>query len=295
MATYAIGDIQGCFDALISLLEKIAFDPDKDTLWFEGDLINRGDKSLETLRFIKGLGESAISILGNHDLTLLSICEGNEKVKNHTLDGILEAPDREELILWLRHRPLLHHDEKLGYTMIHAGLPPQWDLTTAQKCACEVESVLQGDDYPQFMANMFGDEPKKWNKDLEGWARLRFITNCLTRMRYCKPGGKLDFKDKGPIGSQKDGYIPWYEIPDRKSNDLKIIFGHWSTLFGNTNQSNVYAIDTGCLWGGTLTAMKLDSDKSKNSHEPVNSHEPIDSLEPVKKPELYTIECEKPV
>ena len=271
MATYAIGDIQGCFDPLITLLEKIAFDPEKDTLWFAGDLINRGDKSLETLRFIKELGDSAISILGNHDLTLLAICEGNKKVKNHTLDEILEAPDRDELIHWLRHRPLLHHDDKLGYTMIHAGLPPQWDLTTAQNCAHEVETILRGDDYPEFMANMFGDEPKKWDKNLTGWDRLRFTTNCLTRMRYCKPGGKLNFKDKGPVGSQKDGYIPWYEISDRKSNDLKIIFGHWSTLFGDTGQANVYAIDTGCLWGGTLTAMRLDGDS----------------------PVMYTIECTK--
>jgi bis(5'-nucleosyl)-tetraphosphatase (symmetrical) len=258
MATYAIGDIQGCFDSLITLLDKIAFDPAKDRLWFAGDLINRGDKSLETLRFIKGLGDSAISILGNHDLTLLALCEGNKKVKHHTMDDILNAPDREELILWLRHRPLLHHDSALGYTMIHAGLPPQWSLATAQSCALEVETVLQNDDFPLFMANMFGDDPKKWHSDLQGWERLRFITNCLTRMRYCKPGGKLNFKDKGPIGTQKKGYIPWYETPERQSSELKIIFGHWSTVFGKTSHPNTYAIDTGCLWGGTLTAMKLN-------------------------------------
>jgi len=276
LATYAIGDIQGCFDNLISLLEEISFDPEKDTLWFAGDLINRGDKSLQTLRYIKSLGERAISVLGNHDLTLLAICEGVKKIKKHTLDDILQAPDRDELIHWLRHRPLLHHDKKLGYTMIHAGLPPQWDLITAQNCAREVENILQGDDYPRFMANMFGDKPDKWNNNLKGWERLRFITNCLTRMRYCKPGGKLDLKDKGPVGSQKEGYIPWYEISGRKSKDLKIIFGHWSTLFGDAGHPNVYAIDTGCLWGGTLTAMKLDG------HEPINN------------PKFYSIECEKP-
>ncbi|MCP3852718.1 MAG: symmetrical bis(5'-nucleosyl)-tetraphosphatase [Gammaproteobacteria bacterium] len=266
MATYAIGDIQGCFDALIMLLEKIHFDPEKDTLWFAGDLINRGDKSLETLRFIKNLGDSAISILGNHDLTLLALSQGNEKVKHHTLHAILEAPDRDELIDWLRHRPLLHHDKKLGYTMIHAGLPPQWDLSTAQNCAHEVEQVLRGSEYSEFMANMFGNKPKKWKEDLSSWKRLRFITNCFTRMRYCKPSGKLNFKEKGPVGSQKKGLIPWYEVPDRQTNDNKIIFGHWSTLFGKTSHPNVFAIDTGCLWGGSLTAIRLDKQKQHTFH-----------------------------
>ena len=161
MATYAIGDIQGCLDNLEALLEHIAFKPENDTLWFTGDLVNRGDKSLETLRFIKSLGNSAISVLGNHDLTLLALCEGNIKVKNHTLDAIIAAPDHDELIYWLRHRPLLHHDSNLGYTMIHAGLPPQWDLATAQSCALELEDVLQGSKYPDFMANMFGNKPKQ--------------------------------------------------------------------------------------------------------------------------------------
>jgi len=275
MATYAIGDIQGCFDALEFLLEKISFNAEKDTLWFAGDLVNRGDKSLQTLRYIKSLGDSAISVLGNHDLTLLALSEGSEKRIRHTMDDILTAPDRDELIHWLRHRPLLHHDKKLGYAMVHAGLPPQWDLKTARSCAHEVEKVLQSDDYPDFMANMFGDKPKKWHKDLAGWDRLRFITNCLTRMRYCKPKGKLNFSDKGPIGSQKDGYIPWYETPERKSSDLRIIFGHWSTLFGYTSKNNVFALDTGCLWGGNLTAMRLDN-----------------SLDDA--PEFCTVECETP-
>lgn len=258
MATYAIGDIQGCFDALEFLLEKISFNPEKDTIWFAGDLVNRGDKSLETLRFIKNLGDSAICVLGNHDLTLLALAEGSKKLKNHTMDNILEAPDREELLSWLRHRPLIHHDKKLGFTMVHAGLPPQWDLKTAQKCAHEVEEVLRSDRYHEFLNNMFGDKPKKWKDDLEGWDRLRFITNSFTRMRYMKPKGKLNFSDKGSIGTQMEGYIPWYEAPNRKSEDLKIVFGHWSTLFGHTSHPNVYALDTGCLWGGSLTAMRLD-------------------------------------
>jgi bis(5'-nucleosyl)-tetraphosphatase (symmetrical) len=271
MATYAIGDIQGCFDALEFLLEKISFDPKKDTIWFAGDLVNRGDKSLETLRFVKDMGDSAICVLGNHDLTLLALSEGVKKVKNHTMDDILLAPDRDELLDWLRHRPLLHHDKKLGYTMVHAGLPPQWDLKMARQCAHEIETVLRSDKYHQFMENMFGDHPKKWHNDLEDWERLRCITNILTRMRYCKPGGKMNFSDKGAIGTQKEGYIPWYETPKRKNADLNIIFGHWSTLFGHTSDPNVYALDTGCLWGGSLTAMRLDG-----------------------LPEYCTVECETP-
>jgi bis(5'-nucleosyl)-tetraphosphatase (symmetrical) len=270
MATYAIGDIQGCFDALQLLLEKIAFDPHNDTLWFAGDLVNRGNKSLATLRFIKNLGNSAISVLGNHDLTLLALAEGNKKLKHHTLDAILMAPDCDELIHWLRYRPLLHHDKKLAYTMIHAGLPPQWTLKKAQQYAHELEQILQGDQYSAFIANMFGNKPNKWHSDLNGWERLRFITNSFTRIRYCKPKGKLNFTDKGILGSQKKGYIPWYEVPKRKTANDKIIFGHWSTLFGLTSHPNVYALDTGCLWGGSLTAMRLEG---KNA------------------PKFYTLDC----
>ena len=259
MATYAIGDIQGCLDNLKALLEKIAFNPAKDTLWFTGDLVNRGDKSLETLRFIKNLGNSAKCVLGNHDLTLLALSEGNQKVKHHTLNAILSAPDKKELILWLRHRPLLHHDSKLGYTMVHAGLPPQWNLAIAQACAHELEAVLQGDDYTDFMANMFGSKPKKWHKKLKGWNRLRYITNSFTRMRYCSPKGKLNFADKGPLGTQKKGHVPWYEVPGRKNAGLNIIIGHWSTLFGHSGNAKVFAIDTGCVWGEALTAMRLDT------------------------------------
>ena len=257
MATYAIGDIQGCFDALLSLLEKIAFDPKKDTLWFVGDLVNRGDKSLETLRYIKNLGDSAICVLGNHDLALLALSVDNKKLKRHTMHDILQAPDRNELIHWLRHRPLLHHDKKLGYTMVHAGLPPQWTLKTARHCAKELEKMLQSDKFSDFMAKMFGNEPKKWHKSLSGWDRLRFITNTMTRMRYCKADGTLSFTDNGPLGTQQSNCIPWYEAENRKNAQLKIIFGHWSTLFGHASHPNVYPLDTGCLWGSTLTAMRL--------------------------------------
>jgi bis(5'-nucleosyl)-tetraphosphatase (symmetrical) len=271
MSTYVIGDIQGCFDALQSLLEKISFTPQKDTLWFAGDLVNRGDKSLETLRYVKSLGDRAICVLGNHDLSLLALSEGCGKSSKHTMQDVLTAPDRDELILWLRRRPLLHHDEKLGYTMVHAGLPPQWDLETTRQCAGEMEEVLQGDEYHFFMANIFGNEPRKWDRNLKGLDRFRFIINCFTRMRYCTPDGRLNFSDNGPVGSQKKGYLPWYEIEGRKSSELKIVFGHWSALMGRTSQSNVFALDTGCLWGGGLTAMRLDL-----------------------KPEFYTIKCDTP-
>ncbi len=259
MATYAIGDLQGCLDDLEILLKKINFKTGRDTLWFTGDLVNRGNKSLQTLRFVKNLGDSAISVLGNHDLTLLALHAGNTQVRYHTLNDILEADDRDELIHWLRHRPLLHHDEQLGYTMVHAGLPAQWDLITAQACAHELENILRGEQFTDFMAHMFGNKPKKWHEQLNGWERLRFITNSFTRMRYCSPRGKLNFKDKGPIGTQKKGHIPWYQVANRKNSELKIIIGHWSTLFGKADSKNIYAIDTGCLWGETLTAMRLDS------------------------------------
>lgn len=263
MATYAIGDIQGCFDALQRLLDKISFNPENDTLWFAGDLVNRGNKSLETLRYIKSLGDSAISVLGNHDLTLLALSENAAKVHYHTLDDILNAPDREELIHWLRRQSFLHHDAKLNYTMVHAGLPPQWSIKKAQSYAHEVESILQGNDFSEFMHNMFGNKPKKWHKDLKGWDRARFITNCFTRMRYCKPRGKLNFKNKGKLGSQQKGFIPWFEAPDRMSDKNPIIFGHWSTLMGQSSHPRVYPLDTGCLWGGKLTAMRLGTAKPK--------------------------------
>lgn len=285
MATYAIGDIQGCFDALLCLLEKISFNPEKDTLWFVGDLVNRGDKSLATLRYIKNLGDSAICVLGNHDLALLALSEDNNKLRHHTLHDILDAPDREELIYWLRHRPLLHHDENLGYTMVHAGLPPQWSLKTAQHCAAELEDILRSDNFSLFMTTMFGNKPKQWKKSLTGWDRLRFITNAMTRMRYCKPNGKLTFSENGPLGTQKSDYIPWYEAPNRKNENLNIIFGHWSTLFGLTKHPNVYPLDTGCLWGGTLTAMKLDhpNEDSTADNTPVYFTVACEAPAPIKK------------
>lgn len=260
MAVYAIGDVQGCYDELMALLEEIHFNPAKDQLWFTGDLVNRGPDSLKVLRFVRGLGEAAITVLGNHDLHMLALAEGYAPHhRSDTLDEILNAPDREELLDWVRRQPLLHHDEKIHFTLVHAGLPPQWDLSQARQYATEVESVLQGEQYHEFLANMYGNEPDIWDDRLEGWDRLRFITNCFSRLRYCDGNGRLCLKSKGEPGTQPEGYMPWFEVPGRKSRDLRVVFGHWSTL-GLYRENGVFSLDTGCLWGGLLTAMHLESD-----------------------------------
>jgi len=260
MAVYAIGDIQGCYDELRELLVKIRFDKDHDRLWFVGDLVNRGPKSLETLRFVRALGPVAITVLGNHDLHLLAAAHGirPDNIDDDTLEPILAAPDRDELIDWLRRQPLLHYDRDLGYLMVHAGLPPQWDLKLAQQCAGEVETVLRGSGLPAFLTRMYGNKPKQWSEDLTGWDRLRFIVNCFTRMRFCDRNGRLDLKTTGPPGSQPEGFYPWFEIPARASQGMNIIFGHWSTL-RTPDIPGVYPIDSGCLWGGLLTALRIDT------------------------------------
>ena len=258
MAVYAIGDIQGCFDELQALLERIEYAPGEDTLWLAGDLVNRGPHSLETLRFARE--HQAITVLGNHDLHLLaSAMVPKHRKSKDTLHQIMEARDGEELMHWLRHQPLLHHDEDSGYTMIHAGLPPQWDLQLAKQCAAEVEQVLRNEDHPEYFSLMYGNKPHRWKDSLEGWDRIRFITNCFTRMRYCDQKGRLALSEKGPPGSQPAELKPWFEWPERKSRDMKILFGHWSTL-GNYQGNGVYALDTGCLWGGSLSALRIDVD-----------------------------------
>jgi len=255
MSVYAISDVQGCYDALNALLDKLGFAPAKDTLWFAGDLVNRGPQSLQTLRFVKSLGKSALTVLGNHDLHLLAIDAGVKKT-NGDLTPILEAPDRQELIDWLRQQPLLHHDPGLGYTLVHAGLSPQWDLATAQACARELEQVLRSDHYREFLKVMYGDRPRKWRRWLFGERRLRYICNCFTRIRYCTTDGKLALKEKGAPGSQPKQYVPWFDVPNRANQDLRIVFGHWSTL-GAFHAPGIYALDTGCVWGGALTALEL--------------------------------------
>ena len=278
MSTYAIGDIQGCYHDLQALLQLIKFDPIQDTLWFAGDLVNRGPNSLQVLRFIKSLNERAIVVLGNHDIHLLAVAENNLQYlkPEDTLGSILSAYDREELLHWLRNRPLLHHDSKLGFTMIHAGLPPQWNLEQARQYANEVEQALSGTQYKNYLENVYGNKPKKWSEELEGWERLRFITNCFTRLRYCSADGKLNLKKKDSplLEWNEDKYQAWFLWSNRASREEKIIFGHWSTL-GYHADNGVYALDTGCLWGGNLTALRLE-DKQVFSLSCVGACDPSD-------------------
>jgi bis(5'-nucleosyl)-tetraphosphatase (symmetrical) len=255
MSIYAIGDIQGCHDELLRLLDAINFNENTDQLWFAGDLVNRGPKSLETLRFVKALGDAAVTVLGNHDLHLLAAaCSPEQAGKHDTLVPVLKAPDRDELLDWLRHRPLFHYND--DFCLLHAGLPPQWDFNKTRKMALFAERALKGPDYQQLLMHMYGNKPDIWSPTLTGMAKLRFIINCFTRMRYCDAYGRLDFINSGPLGSQPEKLMPWFQVPKRKSANLRIIFGHWSTL-GYYEGNNCYAIDTGCLWGGQLTALKL--------------------------------------
>lgn len=258
MAVYAIGDVQGCYDELIQLIEKIAFNPKKDTLWFVGDLVNRGPKSLETLRYIKNLGDNAVSVLGNHDLHLLATRYGvRDPHKNPDLIPILEATDTDELLDWLQTRPILHYDKAMKTTMVHAGIVPQWTLKQARKYANELENVLASKKAAKFFNHMYGDKPDRWHDDLAGWDRYRFITNCFTRLRYCKKDGTMDHNAKFKPGTQPKKYLPWFAVPDRKTANKRIIFGHWSTL-GIMHHDNAWSLDTGCVWGDCLTAMRLD-------------------------------------
>jgi bis(5'-nucleosyl)-tetraphosphatase (symmetrical) len=257
MATYAIGDIQGCYEPLRRLLDRLAFDPARDKLWLAGDLVNRGPDSLRVLRFVKSLGEGAVVVLGNHDLHLLALGTGNPiHAKKSNLQEVLDAPDCEELLRWLRHRPLMHYDERKRFGMIHAGLAPQWDLATALRCASELEATLRGPDYGDYLNAMYGNEPSRWSESLSGLDRLRFITNCLTRMRYCDADGNLALKEKGAPGTQPPDLMPWYLVPGRATRDVRIICGHWSTL-GYMAEENVWSLDTGCLWGRQLTAIRV--------------------------------------
>jgi bis(5'-nucleosyl)-tetraphosphatase (symmetrical) len=260
MAIYAVGDIQGCCDEFEALLAQLRFEPARDRLWITGDLVNRGPRSLDVLRLVKGLGPAAITVLGNHDLHLLAaaLTPGDQLKPQDTLGAIFTAPDRDELLQWLRSLPVLHHDATLGYTMIHAGLPPQWDLAAAQSCANELERALRDDQRCiELFAHMYGDRPNRWSDDLRGVERLRFITNCLTRLRFCRADGSLELKFKGKVDSAPAGVMPWFRAPQRRSRDLRIICGHWSAL-GYYEGDGVLSIDTGCVWGEKLCAIRLD-------------------------------------
>lgn len=258
---FAIGDIQGCLDPLLELLDKLDFTGD-DQIWFVGDLVNRGPKSLETLRFIKNLGSRARVVLGNHDLFLLSVAYGNKKLKGKkdTIDDILKAKDKIELIEWLRHQHLLIEDPQRNLVMVHAGIPPQWDLATAVQEARRVEEVLRSSQAADFLVHkMFGSDPQKWRDDLSGIERIRYGVNAFTRMRYATSSGELEFKAKAVTSPSKD-FMPWFAHAGRACADTHIVFGHWSALKGDVGGvDKVYALDTGCLWGGRMTALNLDN------------------------------------
>jgi bis(5'-nucleosyl)-tetraphosphatase (symmetrical) len=256
MAVYAVGDVQGCLAALQALLRNIGFDPAQDQLWFTGDLVNRGPQSLETLRFVRALGPSAVTVLGNHDLHLLALAAGAAKLKSRdTLATTLAAPDRDELLAWLRSRPLLHHDARLNVALVHAGLLPSWTLEQALRLAAEAQETLRHGD--SFFAHMYGDLPDRWSEALRGHDRIRVIINALTRLRYCDLDGAMDLHCNGAPGTQPVDLVPWYAVPGRKSAGARIVFGHWSTL-GTYQGNNVVGIDSGCVWGGALTAVRLD-------------------------------------
>ncbi len=260
MAVYAIGDVQGCADELQELLERLDFDAGRDRLWFVGDLVNRGPRSLEVLRLVRSLGDAAIVVLGNHDLHLLAVARGGAAWKrgDDSLHAVMEAPDRDRLLDWLQSRPLMHHDAALGASLLHAGLPPQWTHATALACAREIEKKLHGEGVGQLFAHMYGNEPDLWRDELEGWDRLRFSINAFTRLRVCsRDDGRVLLQFKGPPELAPTGAVPWFEVPWRRCRDALLVFGHWSAL-GYVDTGEVLGLDTGCVWGGSLTAKRID-------------------------------------
>jgi len=256
MATYAIGDVQGCFEQLQALLRAIGFDRGRDRLWFVGDLVNRGPASLATLRFVRDLGESAATVLGNHDLHLLALAQGFAKPRaDDTLDDVLTAPDRDELLDWLRRLPMIRVENR--NVLVHAGLLPQWSVAKAKTLAAEVEAKLRGPGYRDFLAQLYGSRPERWSDDLQGTDRLRVIANAMTRMRFCTPEGAMEFHSKGEATQAPPGYLPWFEVESRESADHTLICGHWSAL-GLRMRPALLLLDSGCVWGGKLSAVRLE-------------------------------------
>lgn len=278
MAIYAVGDVQGCVAPLEEMLEKLRFEPARDVLWLTGDLVNRGRHSLQTLRLIKGLGPSAITVLGNHDLHLLAVAAG---IKSHrvgdTMKPILKAPDRDELLHWLRHRPLVHWDngrkaraKSLPKSLlVHAGIYPGWRRKEVVRFAAEVETLLRGDDYREFLKHMYGQSETRWDESAGKWQRARFITNALTRIRFCTAKGDLDFNDKGSPGKQSQSLQPWFDHPKMKCKGWRIVFGHWSAQ-GYIQRDNLIGLDSGCVWGNELTAVRLDGGRKIKKKWQVN-------------------------
>ena len=265
MAIYAVGDVQGCFDELERLLRHVGFRRGSDRLWFVGDLVNRGPRSLDVLRFVADLGDDARVVLGNHDLNLLAIEAGVRALRpKDTVGDVLDAADGPELIEWLARQPLLVREPGIAHVMVHAGLAPQWNVAEAESCAGEVQSALAGDGRRRFLESMYGNEPARWTKGLRGTQRLRFITNALTRIRYVDADGALDLTESGPPGSQPQALVPWFASPERRSRDEPIVFGHWATLrldAAPDADHRVFHVDTGCVWGGALTALRLDDER----------------------------------
>lgn len=256
MPTYAIGDIQGCYDEMRRLLDTIAFDPSSDRLWLVGDLVNRGTQSLEVLRYVRGLGDRAIVVLGNHDLHLLVVAAGVRKPhRGDTLDALLSAPDRDELLDWLRRQRLMHAGD--GYAMVHAGLLPQWSIAQALALAHEVEAALRHFDYGEFLRHMYGNAPVQWHDGLTGFDRLRVIVNAMTRLRLCTPEGAMEFTHKTGLKGMPTGYLPWFDVPACASRETPVLFGHWAAL-GLLLRPDVLGLDSGCVWGRRLTALRLE-------------------------------------
>jgi len=258
MATYAIGDIQGCYAEFQDLLALIQFDQNTDTLWLTGDLINRGPDSLAVLEFIQSIQSSVIITLGNHDLHFLAVAMQAVPYRKHkdTFADILQTKDLNKHCDFLLQQKLCH--VKNDFIMSHAGIPPQWDVATAQRLAREVETVLQSGQAAELFQHMYSDQPDIWNENLQSWERYRIIINYFTRMRFCDSDGRLALNCKSTLGSQPKGYHPWFSFDDRKAKDNKIIFGHWAALNGKVDTANVFALDTGCVWGGSLTAFRLE-------------------------------------
>ncbi|MGY3925981.1 symmetrical bis(5'-nucleosyl)-tetraphosphatase [Aeromonas simiae] len=261
MANCFVGDVQGCYDDLRRLLDLAKFDPTEDTLWLCGDLVARGPDSLSVLRFVKSLGERAVTVLGNHDLHLLAVAGGHATLKKKDkIEPIIKAPDAAELLDWLRFQPLLAEHPEHPLLMVHAGLSPAWDVTLARQCAREVESLLQGEQYQWLLKHMYGDHPDSWSNELTGIERYRYIINVFTRMRFCYFDGRLDFKCKLGPKESTPGLRPWFEQREHHVDDPIIVFGHWAALMGQCAVADIKALDTGCVWGNSLTLWRYEDD-----------------------------------
>lgn len=258
MSIYAIGDIQGCYQPLRRLLDKLQFDAAEDTLWIAGDLVNRGPQSLETLRYVRSLGDAAVCVLGNHDFHLMALHYGlrEPRSKDHTLEQVLQAPDRDEIIEWLRHLPIMFHDDNHRHTLVHAGIHPQWTIPQAATIAAEIEALLRCDTPLSALRQLYGATEGDWQTLQNTDWRLRYALNCFTRMRFCDRRGEPDYSRSDAPGAQPDHLLPWFDVSPRGAADHQIIFGHWAAL-GLHQQANVLALDSGCVWGNSLTAARI--------------------------------------